>query len=238
MKNIQSFDEFVNESKHDESPSTLADFLNKESKHFSSFLKPKRFTASVSGDILEITPASGSFTITADFKKKSLTTTGKPEYPESVSYTEIMEYVKRRTGMEPVNESNELNEGQYSWFTQDTGQQIGNMPGNRIKMFMFDNEGNKWAENKYEGYGEFGGMDYYELLAKMNGYPDADRSIGIDIEFGKKKTKAPRGKILYPALVAKSNFNWKRHDFTTSAESDPDQGWINNEDDWDEDSFS
>ena len=96
----------VNESKHDKSPSALADFLNKESKHFSSFLKPKRFTASVSGDILKITPASGSFTITADFKKKSLTTTGKPEYPESVSYTEIMEYVKRRTGMKPVNKSN------------------------------------------------------------------------------------------------------------------------------------
>ena len=67
-----------------------------------------------------------------------------------------------------------LNEGQFSWMTQDTGQQIGSERENTIDVWMYDNKGNSWYENRYEGYGEFGGMDYYELLARMNGYSEED----------------------------------------------------------------
>jgi hypothetical protein len=74
-----------------------ADFLKKEEKHFAAFLKPKRLDVNFSNGVLTISPASRSFTITVDEKKKTIETTGKPDYPESVSYVEIMEYVRFRT---------------------------------------------------------------------------------------------------------------------------------------------
>ena len=58
-----------------------------------------------------------------------------------------------------------LTEGQFSWFTQDTDQQIGSEDENTLPfVYMHDNKGNKWLEKNYEGYGVFGGKDYYELL--------------------------------------------------------------------------
>ena len=133
-----------------------------------------------------------------------------------------------------------LNEGQFSWMTHDTGKQIGSERQNTIDVWMYDNEGNSWYEDRYEGYGEFGGMDYYELLAKMNGYSEEDlekgqemRGIGIDLAFGKLKTKDKKRKVLFPALSSSPKYNWKRHDFTQEAESDPNQSWYQ-EDDYDE----
>ena len=72
-----------------------------------------------------------------------------------------------------------LTEGQFSWMTQDTGQQIGSQDENMIPVYMFDDKGKYYYENDYEGYGVFGGMDYYELLDKMNG------GIGDGIVTGK-----------------------------------------------------
>ena len=134
-----------------------------------------------------------------------------------------------------------INEGQFSWMTQDTDRQIGSEKQNTIKVYMYDNEGNQWFEKKYDGYGEFGGMDYYTLLAKMNGYSEEDlskkgmemRDLGIDISFKKLKTKIKGGKVLFPALVEDPKFNWKRHDFTQEAESDEYQSWYQ-EPDYDE----
>ena len=134
-----------------------------------------------------------------------------------------------------------LNEGQFSWMTYDTDKQIGSEKQNTINVYMYDNEGNQWFEKKYDGYGEFGGMDYYALLAKMNGYSAEDitkkgmemRDLGIDLAFNKLKTKAKGGKVLFPALVEDPKFNWKRHDFTQEAESDENQSWYQ-EPDYDE----
>lgn len=125
-------------------------------------------------------------------------------------------------------------EGQFSWMTQDTGDQIGSEPQNKIDVYMYDNQGNSWKERDYEGYGEFGGMDYYDLVATMNGYSEEDvdgkkfkelRSIGIDLAFDKIKTRDKKRKTLFPALVTDPRYNWKRHDFTQEAESDPNQSW-------------
>jgi hypothetical protein len=118
-----------------------------------------------------------------------------------------------------------LNEGQFSWMTQDTGKQIGSERENTIDVYMFDNKGNKWYEPNYEGYGEFGGKDYYELLDQMNG-GSGDRSRGINLAFNKIKTDS---EVLYPALVTRSNFDWKSHDFTKEAENDPNQSWYASE---------
>jgi hypothetical protein len=116
-----------------------------------------------------------------------------------------------------------VNEGQFSWMTQDTGEQIGSQRENRITVYMYDNEGNRWEEKRYKGYGNFGGMDYYELLDKMNG-GEGDRGAGIELAFDKKKVKA--GKVLFPALVTDPRYNWKRHNFKVEAKHDPNQSWL------------
>lgn len=117
-----------------------------------------------------------------------------------------------------------INEGQFSWLTQDTNTQIGSERQNTIWVTMFDDEGRSWQEKGYEGYGEFGGMDYYELLAHMNGY-GYDRQAGIDLAFDKIKPKNRR-KTVFPALIENpKRFNYKRHDFTEEAEHDPNQSW-------------
>ena len=116
-----------------------------------------------------------------------------------------------------------LTEGQFSWITQDTNQQIGSENENTLPfVYMFDNKGMKWLEKNYEGYGVFGNKDYYELLDQMNG-GTGDRSRGINLAFDKEPTES--GKVLYPALVVNPNFNWKSHDFTEESENDPNQSW-------------
>jgi hypothetical protein len=123
-----------------------------------------------------------------------------------------------------------INEGQFSWMTQDTGQQIGSEKQNTIVVYMHDDKGESWKETGYEGYGVFGGLDYYALLAKMNGYEE-DRGDGIDIAFGKKKSKTSK-KTLFPALTSSKKLKGN-HDFTKEPESDPDQSWFQEEEtDW------
>lgn len=94
MKHIQTFESFLNEA--NETPQSVADFLNKNQAHFASFLKPKSLSANVEGDTVVIEPSSKSFTITVDFKKMTIDSSGKPEWPESTSYVEIMTYLKGR----------------------------------------------------------------------------------------------------------------------------------------------
>jgi len=120
-----------------------------------------------------------------------------------------------------------LTEGQFSWMTQDTGQQIGSQEGNTIPVYMFDDKGKYWFEPSYDGYGVFGGMDYYELLDQMNG-GRGDRNEGVRKAFD----PTLEGKLLFPALVVSpNNFNYKTHDFTKEAENDPDQSWLPYEED-------
>ena len=61
--------------------------------------------------------------------------------------------------------------GFFSWKTQDTDRSIPNRWSTRkpFTVVMLDDKGNKWFEQNYDGYGRFGGKDYYELLAEMNG---------------------------------------------------------------------
>lgn len=60
--------------------------------------------------------------------------------------------------------------GMFSWKTNDTRRSIWNRYSNHgtFRVYMVDHLGNQWIEDSYEGYGEFGGKDFYELLAEMN----------------------------------------------------------------------
>ena len=125
-----------------------------------------------------------------------------------------------------------LTEGQFSWFTQDTNQQIGSEDENTLPfVYMHDNKGNKWLEKRYEGYGVFGGKDYYELLDQMNG-GSGDRSEGIRLAFDDAAVAA--GKVLFPALTVSATLP-RFHDFTEESPHDPNQSWYTPEEDDDDD---
>jgi hypothetical protein len=129
-----------------------------------------------------------------------------------------------------------LTEGQFSWFTQDTNQQIGSEDENTLPfVYMHDDKGNKWLEKRYEGYGVFGGKDYYELLDQMNG-GSGDRSEGIRLAFDNAAVAA--GKILFPALTVSATLS-KFHDFTEESPNDPNQSWYQEpeEDDYNGDDY-
>jgi hypothetical protein len=97
--------------------------------------------------------------------------------------------------------------GFFSWKTQDTKKSIANQWSTKetFKVFMLDDKGNVWEEDNYDGYGVFGGKDYFELLAEMNGL-GSDRMKGIDLSamynWGSNKN------IKYPNLVENIS-EWK-----------------------------
>lgn len=102
--------------------------------------------------------------------------------------------------------------GFFSWRTQDTDKSIANHYSVRstFRVQMMDNKGNVWTENNYDGYGVFGGKDYYELLAEMNGITDKDtdrlRSAGISLAFSKGNHSGVGTEgIYYPNLVEQAD---------------------------------
>jgi len=98
--------------------------------------------------------------------------------------------------------------GFFSWKTQDTNKSIANAYSDRdtFKVVMHDDKGNQWIETRYEGYGEFGGKDFYTLMAEMNGYEGRDD--GISLAFGKLKTKNEDGILKFPNLTETENWDW------------------------------
>ena len=126
--------------------------------------------------------------------------------------------------------------GMFSWFTQDTHHRIVNCEPYRV--IMTDNKGNQYVEDCYEGYGVFGGKDYYELLAEMNGYSQTDcqdgeelRDIGIWLAF-QNDPYGTNPNVIHPSLSESGEyFNG------TPPVSDPDQGFrmeYDEDEDWDD----
>ncbi len=82
----------------------------------------------------------------------------------------------------------------------DTGRSIRNrhVEGYSSQVvYMRDQKGNVWKEDDYDGYGVFGGKDFYQLLAEMNevegltGDVNNDRQLGIDLAFSKDAHISP-----------------------------------------------
>jgi len=86
--------------------------------------------------------------------------------------------------------------GFFSWKTNNSDRSIANRYSDRatFTVYMRDNKGSVWVEKDYEGYGRFGGKDYYELLAEMNGL-GSDRNKGLWLQYDSKGIN-----IIYPAL--------------------------------------
>lgn len=91
--------------------------------------------------------------------------------------------------------------GFFSFITNDTGRSIPNVYSRRetFTVYMMDDKGTVWKEDSYEGYGEFGGKDYYELLAEMNGL--TTRGEGIRLALSSTEHKSPN-------LVESSDRAW------------------------------
>ena len=92
--------------------------------------------------------------------------------------------------------------GFFSWNTCDTGQSIANQFSNRptFTVHMITPDGRVFTEEDYEGYGEFGGKDFLELLAELNGL-GSDRSEGIRISFDGNPSGDDTPGVIYPKLV-------------------------------------
>jgi len=95
--------------------------------------------------------------------------------------------------------------GFFSWKTQDTRKSICNKyQGSKptFTVYMTDNQGNRWREDNYDGYGEFGGKDFFELMAEMNGLKD--RLEAISLVYAK-----PPVDHIQPNLTERANHRWR-----------------------------
>ena len=94
--------------------------------------------------------------------------------------------------------------GMFSWHNTDTDEPIWNVySGKNTTVYMIDDKGKSWAEDRYEGYGVFGGKDYYELLAEMNGLPSC-RGEGISLAYSK-----PPKPHFAPNFVTSLDVDWR-----------------------------
>ncbi len=93
--------------------------------------------------------------------------------------------------------------GMFSWHAQDTDDPIYSTPGERRTVYLLDDKGNEYREDNYEGYGVFGGKDFYDVLARMNPElvdgdvihehtsVDVTRIVGIEIAYGNRPYRSP-----------------------------------------------
>ena len=121
--------------------------------------------------------------------------------------------------------------GQFSWYTNDGVRildnrqlkrpvyMVGKMPDGRILTFT--------EEYGYEGYGVFGGKDYYVFLAEMNGFTEQDfngdteqlRHKGIELAFA-QDSSGEHSDCKYPSLSLDGSWYGG-----VSPKTDSNQGW-------------
>ena len=92
--------------------------------------------------------------------------------------------------------------GFFSWNTCDGGNSIANAYSTRptFTVHMITPDGQVFTEPRYDGYGDFGGKDFYELLAEINGF-GSDRNAGIDLAFRENPSGDNNKGVKYPKLV-------------------------------------
>lgn len=94
--------------------------------------------------------------------------------------------------------------GFFSWKT-DKGVSIPNVYSSRptFTVYMVMPDGKKYREDAYEGYGVFGGMDFYEAVAALNG--EEGRSAGCTLCF----SDPPIEGLKFPRFTANPDKKWE-----------------------------
>ena len=131
--------------------------------------------------------------------------------------------------------------GFFSWNTCDTGESIANKYSTRptFKVHMIAPDGRVFTENDYEGYGEFGGKDFYDLVCELNGRP-ADRDSAIDLCFKNNPNGDNTPGVIYPKFVENLEKDVvAQYKSLPNPESCEAQGYLygDDEDEWDEEDY-
>jgi hypothetical protein len=119
--------------------------------------------------------------------------------------------------------------GFFSWITNE-GESISNSSASRgaLPVYMYLPDDTIIYEESYDGYGVFGGLDFYAEVAKLNapeeciGDIEADRSLGITLSFDETKPK-----LIVPRFSIYKN---EKYNKLKDPEVCPDQGYFY----WDE----
>ena len=120
--------------------------------------------------------------------------------------------------------------GMFSWITSDTKKSV--LVDGSVPVKMLSPDGRVFEEENYEGYGVFGGKDYFSLVAELNG--KKTREHGIDLLFkgennnGSSEFAAGEYGIKLPKIISihgEEDYNSHPH-----TESCPEQGFR----DWDD----
>lgn len=122
--------------------------------------------------------------------------------------------------------------GMFSWITSDTNRPITVKGyGKTFTVYLLSPTGEKYREDNYAGYGDFGGVDAYEMVARWNaadkcGDPEReDRCIGIDIachDYQNASLKFPIKIVESPDIS---------YEDAKPSRSDPDQGMTGDDED-------
>jgi len=132
--------------------------------------------------------------------------------------------------------------GFFSWNTCDTGESIANNCSGRatFEVHMITPDGRVFTEKDYEGYGIFGGKDFYDLLCELNGL-SGDRDAGIDLCFAGNPNGDDTPGVIYPKFVENLERDVKaQYASLPNPESCEAQGFFygdsdeEEEDDWDD----
>ncbi len=112
--------------------------------------------------------------------------------------------------------------GFFSWKTSE-GQSIANWHSSRptFTVWLVLPDGTKYQEDCYDGYGEFGGKDFYEVVAGLNGHANAAadaRSAGLDLSFKDDQTG-----VVLPRFTSDPDAKWED---LKDPEPCPDQGYF------------
>lgn len=119
--------------------------------------------------------------------------------------------------------------GFFSWKTSDTNRSISNTYSSRgtFRVIMLMPNGDKFVEEDYEGYGVFGGIDFYDAVYELNknnpkfaeemSAERERRSIGITLAFNYKG-------VIFPRFVEDDSLNWSDVEDSKNCES---QGYFN-----------
>lgn len=77
--------------------------------------------------------------------------------------------------------------GFFSWLTSDTQRSIPSSYSLRstFKVHMITEDGRVFTEDNYDGYGVFGGKDFYALAAELNGFKGEDEDKTRNLFFDK-----------------------------------------------------